>query len=86
MKSLKKAMTDVTVIGRGGTSFTEPIRHAHENGYDGLVILTDGYAPQPEIPDGFRTKILWVCEDKDSYDTHHQWMEQYGRVCTIELK
>lgn len=42
--------------------------------------------PQPEIPDGFRTKILWVCEDKDSYDTHHQWMEQYGRVCTIELK
>lgn len=86
VKSLKKAMTDVTVIGRGGTSFTEPINYAHENGYDGLVILTDGYAPQPEIPDGFRTKILWVCEDKDSYDTHHQWMEQYGRVCTIELK
>lgn len=86
VKSLKKTMTDVTVIGRGGTSFTEPINYAHENGYDGLVILTDGYAPQPEIPDGFRTKILWVCEDKDSYDTHHQWMEQYGRVCTIELK
>ena len=84
--SLKKIMTDVTVIGRGGTSFTEPINYAHENNYDGLVILTDGYAPQPRIPDGFRTKILWVCEDKASYDAHHQWMEQYGRVCTIELK
>ena len=86
VQSLKKVMRDVTVVGRGGTSFQEPIDYAAENGYDGLLILTDGYAPQPSIPEGFKTKIVWVCEDRSSYEAHHSWMEKLGRVCTIELR
>ena len=85
VQSLRHVMRDVTVIGRGGTSFQEPIDYAVENGYDGLVILTDGYAPQPTVPDGCRTKILWVCEDSDAYNRHHGWMEKSGRVCTMQL-
>jgi len=86
VQSLKHVMRDVTVVGRGGTSFQEPVDYAHENGYDGLVILTDGYAPEPCLPDGFHTEILWVCEDGRAYDEHHHWMEKTGRVCTIQLK
>lgn len=84
--TLKRAMADVTVVGRGGTSFQEPVDYAHANGYDGLMILTDGYAPHPQIPEGCRTKLLWVCEDEKSYDAHHKWMELSGRVCTMKLR
>lgn len=85
VQSIKKKMQDVTAIGRGGTSFDEPIQYAHENGYDGMVILTDGWAPEPILPDGFNTKLLWVCEDKQCYDNHHQWMEKSGRVCVMDI-
>ena len=85
VQNLKKVMRDVLAIGRGGTSFQEPIEYAHENNYDGLLILTDGYAPPPRIPDNMRCKIIWVCQDKKCYEQHHKWMERSGRVCTIEL-
>lgn len=86
VQSLKKVLRDVTVLGRGGTSFQEPIDFAHENGYDGLVILTDGYAPQPVLPDNMRCKLVWVCNNRDSYESSHGWMEKTGRVCIMELK
>jgi len=86
VQSLKKIMREVIAVGRGGTSFQEPIDYAAQNGYDGLVILTDGYAPQPKMPDNMRCKIIWVCQDKACYEAHHKWMEKTGRVCTIELR
>ncbi|MBQ1865706.1 MAG: hypothetical protein II151_02155 [Bacteroidales bacterium] len=86
VQNLRKAMRDVIAIGRGGTSFQEPVDHAAENGYDGLIILTDGYAIEPRVPDNMRCKILWVCQDKDSYQVHHGWMGKTGRVCTMELQ
>lgn len=85
VQSLKNVMRDVAVVGRGGTSFQEPVDYAVEQEYDGLLILTDGYAPPPVIPDNCRTRIVWVCESEASYETHHDWMESTGRVCTIEL-
>lgn len=84
--SLRKKQKTVEALGRGGTSFDEPIRYAHENGYDGLVILTDGYAPEPAIPQGFRCGILWVCENRDSFEAHEHWMKRSGRVCVMELQ
>ncbi len=85
VQSLKKVMREVIAVGRGGTSFQEPIEYAHEHGYDGLLILTDGYAPEPLLPENMRCKIIWVCQDKKCYEAHHRWMEKTGRVCTIEL-
>ena len=85
VQSLRKVMRDVTAVGRGGTSFQEPVEYAHECGYDGLVILTDGYAPEPVLPEGMRCKIVWVCRDQASYDQGHRWMEKSGRVCIMEL-
>ena len=85
-QTLRKVLRDVAVLGRGGTSFQEPIDYAHENGYDGLVILTDGYAPEPVIPDHMRCKIVWVCRDRNCYEESHRWMEKSGRVCIMELR
>ena len=83
--SLKKVIRDVAILGRGGTSFQEPIDYAHENGYDGLVILTDGFAPPPTIPEGFKTGILWVCEDEKCLEHHKKWMEKSGRTCVMQI-
>ena len=83
--NLKKVIRDVAVLGRGGTSFQEPIDYAHEFGYDGLVILTDGYAPRPSIPDGFKANILWVCENESCLEEHRHWMEMSGRTCVMQI-
>ena len=83
--SLKKVIKDVAIIGRGGTSFQEPIDYAHENGYDGLVILTDGFAMEPTIPDGFKTGVLWVCENESCLKQHKNWMEKSGRTCVMQI-
>ena len=83
--NLKKVIKDVAIVGRGGTSFQEPIDYAHENGYDGLVVLTDGYAPEPDIPDGFKTGILWVCENESCLSHHKHWMGKSGRTCVMQI-
>lgn len=84
--TLTKAVKNFAVSGRGGTSFQEPVDYAHENGYEGLVILTDGYAPAPSVPEGMKTKILWVCVDRESYDENKDWMSRTGRVCMMQLR
>ena len=83
--NLKKVVKEMGVFGRGGTSFQEPIDFAHKNGYDGLVMLTDGYAPEPHIPDGFKTGLLWVCENQSCLDHHKSWMEKSGRTCVMQI-
>ena len=86
VQNLKKVVKDIGIIGRGGTSFQEPIDYAHENGYDGLVMLTDGYAPEPVLPEGFKTGILWVCENEDCLNYHRHWMEKSGRTCVMQIQ
>ena len=83
--NLKKVIKDIAILGRGGTSFQEPIDYAHENGYDGLVMLTDGYAPEPVLPQGFKTGLLWVCENESCLQAHKRWMEKSGRTCVMQL-
>ena len=84
--NLKKIKNpDFLAVGRGGTDFQPAIDLAFSKGYDGLMILTDGYAPQPIIPEG-HTKLIWVCEDKTSYEAHHSWMGESGRVCYMNLR
>jgi len=77
--------TDVA-LGRGGTNFHAPIAYAAERDYDGMLILTDGCAPEPIIPEHFKTKILWVCESEEAYRMYAGWMSKYGRVCTMRLR
>ena len=86
--TLEKAVAKMDISGRGGTSFQPAIDYAAKHGkeYDGMIFLTDGYAPEPVLPKYFPLKIAWVCEDRQSYEQHHKWMRKYGRVCYMDLK
>ena len=59
---LKQASNTIRVTGRGGTNFQPAIDFYYEHEeYDGLVFLTDGYAPTPTLPDDKRHKPLaWI--------------------------
>lgn len=85
VQTLKKTSGEVAFTGGGGTSFQEPVDYAHKMNYDGLVILTDGFAPAPVIPEGFRTKILWVLDNEKNYNTNCQRLKLSGRVCTMQI-
>ena len=85
-QTINHAMKDVIAVGRGGTDFQAPVDYAAERDFDGLVIVTDGEAPEPNIPVGFKPKILWVCESERAYRQHVGWMSKSGRVCTMKLR
>jgi predicted metal-dependent peptidase len=82
-----KQMKCREVKGRGGTDFQVAIDYLREhNYYDGMVIFTDGYAPQPKIDFFTRTKFVWVLTDEKSYDENKELMRKIGRVCYINVK
>lgn len=85
-QTLSHAIKDTIAVGRGGTDFQAPVDYAAGRDFDGLIILTDGEAPEPKIPTGFRTKILWVCESDAAYRKNAKWMQKTGRVCTMRLR
>lgn len=82
----KKSKQEFKVKGRGGTDFQTPIDYmvAHPQ-YDGLIILTDGDAPNPEVPPHLRTKLLWVIDNESSYKYRYDSLRKTGRVCLMEL-
>ncbi|MBQ7812061.1 MAG: hypothetical protein IJ394_05860 [Bacteroidales bacterium] len=86
VQQLKKVIKSTCVVGRGGTSFQEPIDYAHEHNYDGLVMMTDGCAPPPTLPRNFRTRILWVCPNNECNRINGGWMRQCGRVCVMNIQ
>ena len=84
--TFEKKMKRVDIEGRGGTSFQPIFDYVSKHpDYDGLIIFTDGYAPQPSIPKGLRTKVVWICDNEDNYQKHKKWMKKSGRCCTIKL-
>lgn len=84
--TIRQAVKFFSAVGRGGTNLQPAVDYAVKNGYDGLVLLTDGYAPEPILPRSASLKILWVCTDEKSYENNHRWMERTGRVCTIDKR
>ncbi|MDR3235100.1 MAG: VWA-like domain-containing protein [Prevotellaceae bacterium] len=83
--TMKKAHKKITVHGRGGTCFEPVIDYfaAHQKTYDGLIIFTDGYAGIPDVKQHIARKMLWICNNKKSYEQHHGWMCRQGRCCWI---
>ena len=70
------------VRGKGGTNFQPIFDYLKQNNkYDGLVIMTDGYAPKPSIDFYIRAKVLWVLEDEECYRKNQKGLEETGRVC-----
>ena len=82
----KKNKQEFKVHGRGGTNFQVPVNYVKEHpNYDGLIIITDGYAPIPDVPPFLRAKLLWVIDNEPSYKEHYESLRKTGRVCLMEL-
>lgn len=65
---LKKAVRgSYEICGRGGTDFQPPIDMFVQDRYDGLIMITDGYAPAPELPAKPYGKILWMIYSTSRY-------------------
>jgi predicted metal-dependent peptidase len=80
----KKSIKELNVKGRGGTNLQAPVDYAVEHPeYDGLIIITDGYAPCPNT-ERLRTKLLWVIDNESSYKNIHENLRKTGRVCLME--
>ena len=80
----KKNIKELRVSGRGGTNFQAPVDYAVEHPeYDGLIIITDGYAPNPDT-ERLRTKLLWVIDNESSYKNRYENLRKTGRVCLLE--
>jgi len=85
VQTLLKASEKIKVTGRGGTCFQPFIDFvASHPEYDGALIYTDGYAPQPSISAGMRTPLCWVLRSETELNEHEHWMSQSGKVCVIE--
>lgn len=86
LKEAQKNKQTFEVKGRGGTNFQAPVNYVAEHpDYDGLIIMTDGYAPIPSVPAHLKTKLLWVIDNELSYKQHYDALRKTGRVCLIEL-
>ncbi len=86
VRSFKRKVKKVTVVGRGGTSYQPIFDYITEHtDYDGLIIFTDGYAERPVLSKKLRTKIAWVCNNRSNYEINGEWMRQYGRCCAMEF-
>jgi len=79
---LKQAARDIHVTGRGGTNFQPAIDFYYDHPeYDGLVMLTDGYAPIPTLPDDKAHKPLaWILTPGGTPDDR---LASTGTVCRI---
>lgn len=83
---LEKAKKVITVTGRGGTSFQPVFDFVAKNPkYDGLIILTDGYADHPIRPKRMTFKVAWVCDTIEHYERNKSWMKETGRSCAIQI-
>ena len=82
----KKRKQEFKVQGRGGTSFQAPVDYLVEHPeYDGMIIITDGYAPVPEIPPHCKAKLLWIIDNEASYRRNSIALRKTGRVCLMQV-
>jgi predicted metal-dependent peptidase len=82
----KKKKQEFKVQGRGGTNFQAPVGYLVEHPeYDGMIIITDGHAPVPEIPPHCKAKLLWIIDNEASYQRNGKALRKTGRVCLMQL-
>ncbi|MCI7437038.1 MAG: VWA-like domain-containing protein [Spirochaetia bacterium] len=84
--SFKKRQTTFNISGRGGTDFQPVFDYAKDHPeYDGIIILTDGYANHPQKKSGTKAKFVWVLPSEAEYNEHKDWMKQTGKSCFLTV-
>jgi predicted metal-dependent peptidase len=76
---LTKARYQINIKGRGGTDFQAPLDYidAHRY-YDGLIIFTDGYAPEPTLPKNRKTTLFWLFNHQQNYQATQKNLNHLG--------
>ncbi|MCQ2211481.1 MAG: VWA-like domain-containing protein [Paludibacteraceae bacterium] len=85
--SIQKANPEVSVVGRGGTDFqcvVDMVAKSKQT-YDGLLFFTDGYAPVPKIPAGFKPKIFWLMDSEESWKSNRKELGTVGRTAWMDV-
>jgi len=77
-KPFTKKAKEVDIKGRGGTSFYPICEYIDEAQYDGLIIMTDGFAPMPPKP---RARVMWCLTQSGAGQ-----QPPYGKRVVIETK
>ena len=76
----------ITIKGRGGTDFQPVVDYFCKHiDYDGMMIVTDGYAPVPQVPSFLKNKLLWIIDNKQCFESSRHRFSKTGRVCRIEI-
>lgn len=73
---IRRVINTFKVLGRGGTDFQPAADYYMEHPeYDGLIYVTDGGAPNPEIPQRYRNlPVTWIITDDDLIPSiRHGW-------------
>lgn len=77
-KPFSKKAKQVDIRGRGGTDFAPICEKIDEWKYDGLVIMTDGFAPFPPKP---KARVMW-CLTKSGESV----IPSFGKKVVIDTK
>lgn len=69
------------VAGRGSTAFDPAIQRANDEAVDGLIYLTDGFGPIPELSP--RMPMLWLISKDGIRSDSRIWQRLPGRVVRL---
>lgn len=91
--SLRKARKTLKIEGRGGTEFQSALDYFAKEGYDGLLMITDGYAATPTLPENTHGTILWMIYNdrlfregnSQTLDEGNQWIATFPKSRYIIL-
>lgn len=85
-KLKKNKDKQIAIKGRGGTDFQPVVDYFCKHiDYDGMMIVTDGYAPVPQVPSFLKNKLLWIIDNKQCFESSRHRFSKIGRVCRIEI-
>ena len=82
----QKRKQEFKIQGRGGTNFQAPVDYLVKHPeYDGMIIITDGFAPVPEIPPLCKAKLLWIIDNEASFRQNSKALRKTGRICLMQV-
>lgn len=72
--------SEFKIKGRGGTQMVPALKYAHENKYDGVIMLSDGEYWNEDFESHNKVKSLWIIAGNPSYTS------PIGRTCHISTE
>ncbi len=81
-QEIKRAFKTIEIRGRGGTDFQAVFDYVEKSPYyDGLIIFTDGVAPQPIVKK--RIKTVWLFNNITSFMMMGDFLKDIGVITYI---